>query len=146
MSLMRNTALDGAEDYDDFARTLAVSQEGLALIARLETAEQGKRDAETRLALTHPTDAKLETLRQMLQRALVGGNPQAVAETLLDELQSVLRDAEARAEKAEAWVIRLAYDYSMQSGTMCHACRSHSTGRVAHEPGCYIAELEARRD
>lgn len=39
-SLMRNTALDAADDVDDPVRTSAVSFEGRCLIARLEAAEQ----------------------------------------------------------------------------------------------------------
>lgn len=38
-SLMRNTGIDAVEDYDDLARTIALSKERLALIARLEAAE-----------------------------------------------------------------------------------------------------------
>ena len=62
-----------------------------------------------------------------------------------EDLIARLEAAEQGKRNAEAWVISLAYDHSMGRRTMCRACMSHSTGRVEHKPGCYVASLEVAR-
>jgi DNA repair exonuclease SbcCD ATPase subunit len=48
-----------------------------------------------RLKHEQPTEAKIETLREMLQRTLVDGNPQAIAARLIDEWKVYTDDLES---------------------------------------------------
>jgi len=121
------------------------------LIARMEATEQRLCEAEARLAVTHPTDAKLQTLRQMFQRAVTGGDPQVIAETLLDELRDELWASEEARAKAEKWVLRYGAIRvrGFCPGIECLGCGGLTTGwsaKLPHKPDCYIAELESRQE
>jgi len=101
---------------------LVNAQDYLALIARLEAAEQGKRDAELRAMDAEYRLEGAENLHRMLAQA-----------TLRAEA------AEPGREKAEAWVLRKA----SRRGS-CIDCGARPDR--FHKPGCYVAELESRQE
>ena len=80
-----------------------------------------------------------ETVLRTVRTAYWGNREEANAMSL--DVIRRLEAAEARAERAEAYILATRWDYP-RGGRQCRECENHAD---RHAPDCYIGELLARR-
>lgn len=98
--------------------------------------------------MTEHSAEKIAELRALVKRSgLYGLAWAATLNEMLDDFEEQafrLEAAEARAEKAEAWMLEHR-NTPWMGRWVCMECHSPDEAKAIHEPGCYVAELEGRR-